>query len=526
MKCQHTLLTVICTFVFNSSEYAYRKCSQGGPRCQIRKLFQELSVKFLEKMRINPIEILKTFLEEIKIHREKHIKTKHEQEKQWKELCEKNFAKSLDHRAFYFKQSEKKYTSTKSFYSEIKERFDKWNLATTPELIKKGGTFGSIYYNSLTMLPPEQFHTVPIPGDAIAALTSEEATKLGPKLPQLHLRLDDAEAFTDAYKLIVDQILSGCTTQSEKDKAKLILDKIMIEFFKFDAKKVNIDKPEPFNENDMKLFMNDGFLQQRLELSNMTFADAWKVIKNQNMQDIQSNEGNENKKAKVNRPPKGTRGGHNKKIDKKDNIARTLGISDRGLIHSNHTGAPMAFLLEDKMPKAERKFLPTASELNAVMYGSVNFYSFFRHFHCLYERIIKARALAGKGLEEELERRPELQAKYSSLPVQTKDQLQSERYDQVYLKGLQSLLQNTIDVAKYEDFCRHCLGSQGYLMFSIDKLINSVYFPPIVDCKDNSGEVNRRRNISQDNGPIFKATREFIPRSTLLCTLQSTSDVL
>lgn len=429
----------------------------------------------MERVKVNPTEIIKTFLDVIKAHRDKLLRAKHEQEKQWKELCEKNFAKSLDHRAFYFKQAEKKYTSTKSFYNEIKERFDKWNLSTTPELIKKGGTLGSIYYNSLAMLPPEHFHTTPIPGDAIAALSSDEAVKLGPKLPQLHLRLDNNQAFTDAYKMIVEQIVTGGGTQSEKEKERSMVDKIMQEFFKFDVKKVTFNKPEAFTENDVKVFMNENFLQQRLELANMTFGDAWTTIKSRSMQDVQNNEGYENKKSKANRPPKGTRGGHNKKIDKKDNVGRVLGITDRVLSHSGHTGPLMEFFMKDNIPKAERQFLPVPSELNAVMYGSANFYSFFRHFHCLYERIIKARALAGKGLEEELERRPELQSKYLSLSDEKKQQLQVERYEEIYLKGLRSLLYNAVDAAKYEDFCRHCLGSQGYLMFSTDKLIGYVH---------------------------------------------------
>jgi len=473
---------------------------------QIKKLFQDLAGPFLERVKVNPTEIIKTFLDDIKAHRDKLLKAKHEQEKQWKELCEKNFAKSLDHRAFYFKQAEKKYTSAKSFYNEIKDRFDRWNLSTTPELIKKGGTSGSIYYNSLTMLPPEYFHTTPIPGDAIAALSSDEAIKLGPKLPQLHLRLDNTLAFTDAYRMIVEQIIGGSGTQSEKEKERSMVDKIMQEFFKFDVKKVTFSKPEAFTENDIKVFMNDNFLEQRLELSDMTFIDAWKTIKSRSMQDIQNNEGYENKKAKANRPPKGTRGGHNKKVDKKDNVGRVSGINDRTLSHSGHTGPLMEFFTEDNIPKAERQLLPVLSELNAVMYGSVNFYSFFRHFHCLYERVIKARALVAKGLEEELERRPELQSKYSGLTEERKQLLQSERYEEIYLKGLRSLLHNTIDAAKYEDFCKHCLGSQGYLMFSIDKLINSVRsFHLLLDRKNHPRKTRRRRNLGQNNGFVFEA---------------------
>ena len=93
-------------------------------------------------------------------------------------------------------------------------------------------------------------------------------------------------------------------------------------------------------------------------------------------------------------------------------------------------------------------FLPTGTEGNSeIMYGTANFYSFFRHFHCLYERLIKARALAGKELEAELEKKSELLSKYSDLIAKKKEELKGERYEQIYLKGLYSLLGSNIDAA-------------------------------------------------------------------------------
>jgi histone deacetylase complex regulatory component SIN3 len=181
------------------------------------------------------------------------------------------------------------------------------------------------------------------------------------------------------------------------------------------------------------------------------------------------------KKTKVNRLAKGARGGHNKKMDRKENVVRGLDIVDRGLVHSEHNGPPMEFHI-DKGKRENMHFLPSSAELNAVMYGTVNFYSFFRHFHCLYERLIKARVLATKGLEEVIEGKIELRNKYANLTEEKKKELQDEQYEEIYIRGLNALIHGNIDTAKYEDFCRHCLGPQAYLMFSLDKLINSVLF--------------------------------------------------
>ena len=267
-------------------DFAYRKCKEGGLRHQIKKLFQELSTNFLERVRIMPEEVLKAMYKNIKEHRDKHIKSKHEKECQWKELCEKNFAKSLDHRAFYFKQAEKKSTSTKFFYSELKERYDKRNLEATPDFIKKGGSTNSVYYNSFLMLPPEQFHCTLIPGDEIGKLTNIEIAQSESKLPQLQLRLDDNKAFSITYKLIAEQIVNGHNPKNERDNAKLILDKIMIRFFKFDVEKTNLNDLESFNEEEIRIIMETDFLQDRVKNPKLTFTEFWGEIKRSTMKDV------------------------------------------------------------------------------------------------------------------------------------------------------------------------------------------------------------------------------------------------
>ena len=51
-------------------------------------------------------------------------KIRHDFKKTWREVYEKNFIKSLDHRSFYFKQDDKKKTSTKGLVNELREIHD------------------------------------------------------------------------------------------------------------------------------------------------------------------------------------------------------------------------------------------------------------------------------------------------------------------------------------------------------------------------------------------------------------------
>jgi len=460
------------------SDFAYRKCAQGSLYRSLRKLLMEYISQFLEYVRIKPEITMKKFLEDIKQHHDRHVKSKHDQEKVWKEICEKNFYKSLDHRAFYFKQNEKKSTNTKAFYNDIKSRFDNRLNETTPELIKKGGTSHSVYYNSLSMLQPDEFHVKPISGDIIGNMNSTDVKKYAEKMPQYQLRFDKKDAFIEAYKIIIDQIMSAHGIQIDKDKTRLMLDKLIEDFLKFDTQSIPTEEGEALSEEEIKLIMSEGFLQKRLENSELPFSEAWEKIKSANAQETGEDKNADIKKPKTSRPVKAARGGHNKKADKKEAAGKIISSLERGLIENSSYAGPQIELFKEKSNKLEdAMFLPKpVKNESEILYGTASFYSFFRHFHCLYERLIKARELAENGLDSELEKKPEIQGKFKEILAKKKAELISERYEQIYLKGLYSLLRNNIDTTKYEDFCRQILGTQAYLLFSIDKLINSVFF--------------------------------------------------
>ena len=443
-------------------------CSQGNIFRQVKKFFGDMAIQVLDSIREKPEETLNNFLDDLKMHCERHLKIKHEQERQWRELCEKNFYKSLDHRAFYFKQGEKKSTNTKAFFADIKQRYDKRELEITPESIKKGGSLNSIYYNSYTMLPPEDFHMNAIADDEIAKLTPEQINKYAKKLPQFQLRLDNKEAFEDAYKLVLYHIINGHSSQPEKEKSRMMLNDLMKNFIDFDAKSLPIDEIAEYSEEDLKIIMSEDFILKRMNYIDLDFHAAWEKIKAEsNSEDMNDEKGT---KSKAIRPTKDSRGGHNRKMEGN----KVPYILDRGLAHLTHEGEGMDFFLGKDKDIEEAMFLPIKTNKSNILYGDANFYSFFMHFYCLYERIIKAKSLANINIETEIKGKTNLEPKYVDIWKKSQEIFRKEQYEEIYLKGLYSLLSNSIDTARYEDFCRCCLGPQGYLLFSIDKLINSV----------------------------------------------------
>ncbi|KAK9750900.1 hypothetical protein RND81_02G228900 [Saponaria officinalis] len=90
-----------------------------------------------------------------------------------------------------------------------------------------------------------------------------------------------------------------------------------------------------------------------------------------------------------------------------------------------------------------------------VFYGNDSFYVLFRLHQTLYERIQSAKINASTA-----------DRKWKS----SSDTVPSDLYSR-FLNALYNLVDGTSDNAKYEDDCRAIVGTQSYLLFTLDKLI-------------------------------------------------------
>ena len=78
------------------------------------------------------------------------------------------------------------------------------------------------------------------------------------------------------------------------------------------------------------------------------------------------------------------------------------------------------------------------------------------------------------AFEQELERMPEISAKYGALIKTNMQQLKSERYYKIFIRGVISNILGEIDITAYEELCKWLMGSRAYLLLTIEKLIRSV----------------------------------------------------
>lgn len=88
----------------------------------IARIYGDHGTDILELLRRNPAGALPIILKRLKQKDEEWRTARVDLNKQWKETLERNYYKSLDHKSFYFKQSDKKDISAKYLIADIKEK--------------------------------------------------------------------------------------------------------------------------------------------------------------------------------------------------------------------------------------------------------------------------------------------------------------------------------------------------------------------------------------------------------------------
>ncbi|KAJ0400511.1 hypothetical protein P43SY_006690 [Pythium insidiosum] len=90
----------------------------------ISRIYGEAGAQILELLRKYPAGAIPIILKRLKQKDEEWRKARQDLNKQWKEVNEKNYHKSLDHSSFYFKQKDKKQTSMKVLVQEAKKKLE------------------------------------------------------------------------------------------------------------------------------------------------------------------------------------------------------------------------------------------------------------------------------------------------------------------------------------------------------------------------------------------------------------------
>jgi len=88
----------------------------------IARIYGDHGTEILELLRRNPAGAIPVILRRLKEKDAEWCKDREELNKNWKDIMERNYMKSLDHRSFYFKQAEKRAYTQKVLLHELREK--------------------------------------------------------------------------------------------------------------------------------------------------------------------------------------------------------------------------------------------------------------------------------------------------------------------------------------------------------------------------------------------------------------------
>lgn len=394
----------------------------------IQSIYSEHAPKIIEMLKNNPIKSLPVVISRIKNKIEIWKKaSKYDSERVWKEIVERNFYKSLDHRSFYFKQNEKKMTNPKSFLSDAKARF--MNREESKNLLRKylkkeltqhsfeflGGSRNTLFFNSFSGLSSGVVHRISphFVDDVVEEfqLLDSAERKLpyanAPEfatLPHFRLLFTCQQTVFDSIRLILFTFEK--LTQAERSKVEKWLSVIFKEF--------------------MGMVLPTDIVKYKIE-------DFF--------------EGKSEEKEE----------GKSKKTAEKSGISPNKDLA--GIEHLENIQDPMAL----KKDQSFVGFLPLLKDCQ-VIYAPHTVYSFFRFFYDIYERLLKVKLILSQGGKEQ---------EYSKIEFGSYEfDSEVEKEYNGFLKTVCQVLRNTFDSGKFEDKCRSMFKNDSYVFFTFDKLVN------------------------------------------------------
>jgi histone deacetylase complex regulatory component SIN3 len=259
------------------------------------------------------------------------------------------------------------------------------------------------------------------------------------KMPQYQLLFDNKEILIQSIQVLYCGLANSYADPKKRKEACSLFKDMVESFFGI---KFNCEELELLTEDEAWVILSKEFVLKRLQNFKKPLVDA-----------IQELQVDEDEEIKVNKKWK------------------ELLLNGASKVPNN-----IFQVTEFEVKEQEARFIPmfNSSESN-LLFGGQEFYSFFRHLHCLYERLKVAHDYIGQAFEQELECKPEIYSAFSSFIKENKEQIREERYGKIFFPSVVSYTLGEIKTEAYEDLCKWLIGSRAYILFTIDKLTRSVH---------------------------------------------------
>lgn len=404
----------------------------------ITRIYGEAGAQILELLRKYPAGAIPVIIKRLKQKDEEWRRARQDLNKQWKEVNEKNYHKSLDHSSFYFKQKDKKQTSIKVLLQEAKKKLDTDDKRSSDAKASSSGA------KTATNAPPE-------PTDIADALRKEQSSSseenptegndqksLTPWKPHFSYRFASVQIHKDAFGLLSYAAEKNLGV-ADKEKVSKVWQSFYFPLFHLEEEWL-VQKPKHTTVSLDK----SKTLRSGTEVST-EFGEG-------TVQYFSSEKGYH----VVNLP-----------------IAQAYLQPSAITIQEASDFPPGLQSLDDPQDASKAQ-----TKNKTTFYGTQQAYVFLRLYQMLHNRLERAFDLCEKAKRNRYRRTINPAARalahaHHSLSTDASAKEKAGDY-QAFLSKLYSLIDGSVDNSKYEDCCRSLMGSTSYFLFTMDKLVTMV----------------------------------------------------
>ncbi|CDF33229.1 unnamed protein product [Chondrus crispus] len=188
----------------------------------IQRIYGEKGAEVVEEVKLNPAQAAPFVVERLRSKNTEWIRARHEMNRAWREVGERNYHRSLDHRSVHFKHVDKKELSTKNLLADLLEPTTSLQ-ARDAEMTKARG------------------YPVPHGGGgandrSLAFKAVKEAAQRVSRLepPHLDLCFEECRIHRLAFDVVRDRIESETSSSSEAKRIVGEFQRLLSRFFRLD----------------------------------------------------------------------------------------------------------------------------------------------------------------------------------------------------------------------------------------------------------------------------------------------------
>ena len=400
----------------------------------ITRIYGDHGAEILELLRKNPAGTVPIVLKRLKQKDLEWRKVRQDMSKVWKETIEKNYEKSFDHRSFYFRQQDKRFYSARYLVAEIKS--GSYEPGISADDMKAAG----IMFAPLNLGPEYQ----------------NLFEGMNPQVAALY-RADMYGIHRDVHRIICHAMEASISNIQDKERISALWRDLLRPFFNLSAYSLYNNNASLSIPSTDKVFI-DPIEAWPVGTKIITIFGSGKVM-----------------------GYRGSDGCYQVQLPFGVGYLRPsviLGAEELSAQALSHIGVVNDPTLGDTIngkPIASSGSI--IKENSSIFYGTQTCYLFFRLHHLLCTRLCAAKLLAIEAIKL---RSAESAAEHPMAKFDAADEEgefvagspTSRSPYESFIGQLTSLLDGSIDNARYEESCRQLLGNKTYIVFTFDKIIS------------------------------------------------------